>query len=355
MDKDLYQILGIDRGASEDEIKKAFRKLSVKYHPDKWANKSEKEQKEAEEKFKEVNAAYQILSDADKKQQYDMFGTVDGLGGNSGGGFGGFSDMFKDMADMFGFGGGRQRRQQHTQMKAEKLIVNVPLTIEEVLKGCKKKVQFTRTKRCGTCCGHGGSKVETCSVCHGTGMFTRTQQTPFGYTQTSSPCYECHGTGKIIRDKCHTCHGTGVVTVTDTVDVKFDPGVANGFIYNYPSCGNEAADSSVMRGDLIIVARYTFDSNKYAVNGTTIYERLDVPYYDCILGAEYHLKTAGGRSVTVKIPRYANNDTQVRLHGYGINSGDYIYIVNPTIPTYVKSEEAEYLEKIQAYNNSRKK
>ena len=106
---------------------------------------------------------------------------------------------------------------------------------------------------------------------------------------------------------------------------------------------------------MVIVARYTFDANKYAIDGTTIYERLEVPYYDCILGAEYHLKTAGGRNVTVKIPRYANNETQVRLHGYGINSGDYVYIIDPKIPTYVKSEEIEYLEKIQEYNNKLRK
>jgi len=349
MEKDLYSVLGLSKGASDDDIKRAFKKLSVKYHPDRNPGN-----KEAEEKFKEINAAYQVLSDPEKKQQYDTFGTIDGAGMDPGFAdvFARFGNMFRGFGD-FGFGGfgGHQPRQQQSS-KADRIVVEIPIGIDEVINGVKKTVKFTYNKKCHHCNGAGGEGVEICPDCHGTGYVTHTQRTPFGITQTTRPCGKCHGQGKIVKNTCHVCHGTGYEKAEKEIAVKFNPGVQDGQAMIYNGYGNEGRTKYEENGDVITVARYNFDTNKYAIDGTTVYELLHVPYYDCILGCEMSMKPAGSSSsVKIKVPQYSSDGTRIQVYGKGIDKGMYIYIVKPKFPGSISSKEKDLLIDIKKMHN----
>ena len=222
--RDLYEVLGLQKGASDDEIKKAYRKLAKKYHPD--LNPGDKE---AEKKMKEVNGAYEVLSDAEKKARYDQYGFAgidpNYAGGAGGGGFGGFQDF--DLGDIFGsmFGGGfgGQQTRQNGPRKGENLRITLQLTFEEAVFGCEKSVSVTRNESCKDCGGTGakkGTSPETCPVCRGSGQVQSTQRTPFGVFSSSSPCQNCKGTGKIIKEPCPSCKGEGRVRKTRTIRVK---------------------------------------------------------------------------------------------------------------------------------------
>lgn len=353
MNKDLYEILGVSRSASQDEIKKAFRKLSLKYHPDRQANKSDKEKKEAEEKFKEIAYAYSILSDEQKKHQYDTYGTVDdsGMGGFNDFDMGSFFSHFMNDSDIFGnFFGGNNRRQQYREQKGENVGLNIPVTIDEIMNGINRTIEYEINARCDKCHGTGGEGIETCSHCHGTGMITETQRFGFSVMQSSHPCQYCGGTGKTIKNKCSKCNGTGFVRKKEKITLN-QKTIIMGQQFSYPGKGSEAKSASNKNGDLIIQFTYTYDSSKYAVNGYDIYENLKVPYYDCILGNKLEVTLPNKEKVTIKIPEYSDNGTTIKLPNKGVGRrGNYIFVISVKMPTYIKSEERKQLENLRKIN-----
>lgn len=244
--RDYYEVLGVDKKASEDEIKKAYRRIAIKYHPDRQQGKSEAEQKEAEEKFKEAAEAYDVLHDPKKRESYDQFGfdgaKMGGFGGFGGGSFS-MDDIFSMFGDVFGgrggfggfsgFGGGAQR-QQH---RGSDLRLKVRLSLQEVATGCTKKFKVRKDVTCTHCHGtgaEGGSGTETCPTCHGQGYVIRTTQSLFGMMQSQSICPNCHGEGTIIKNKCHECNGEGVVKGEEVVEINIPAGVAEGMVVNVP-------------------------------------------------------------------------------------------------------------------------
>ena len=353
MKKDLYEILGVNKNASDDEIKKAFRKLSLKYHPDRQGGKSDKEKKEAEEKMKEISAAWTVLSDPEKKRQYDMYGTYDENMFN--GGFD-FSDIFAHMPDIFGdlggiFGRGRQRHdfRDPGRQKGQSIRVQIPVSIEEILNGkIDRNIEYPINVRCPKCHGDGGSGKKSCPHCHGTGMITTTQSSPFGYVQQSHPCPHCKGTGESFDHICSDCNGTGFVKKNVTVHLSTsDIGHGKNIMFN--GKGYESKYKNAPNGDLIIEQVYTFDNSLYAIQGNTIYEKINVPYYDCILGTKLEHKLANGETVTIDIPKYSSDGHQIKLNKY-FNGMNYICIISVKMPTYINAKEVELLEQIKKEN-----
>lgn len=350
MNKDLYEILGVSHNASADEIKKAYKKLAVKYHPDR-----NKGSKEAEDKFKEIGAAYAILSDEQKRAKYDRFGNVD-EDMMSGTGFD-FADIFgKFFHGGFGDIFGEQQRRETYPTEAQSIQVNIPLSIEDIFKGYDHEIEYTIDKRCPDCGGTGGTGVETCPHCHGTGRFIKVDKSPFGIFQQEMACPYCNATGKIIKNKCSKCNGTGTVKVKQKCKVSFRSGIKDGEYQVYYGYGCEGKDARTKTGNLIAVARYAFNTSKYQVTDRAVYELLEVPYYNCILGTEIKHKLPDGKEVTVKVPQYSKDGTQVVLNGEGLklhnsySNGDYIFIIKPKMPTYINTEEKELLEKIKKIN-----
>lgn len=350
MTKDLYEILGINRNASENDIKKAYKKLALKYHPDR--NPGDKE---AEEKFKEISGAYAVLSDPSKKQQYDMYGTIDGMNPNDAG-FN-FEDLFKHMSgfgDMFGdfFGGGNfGRSQQSEPRKASSIKIQIPLTITDIFNGYNHEVEYNCELRCKECNGTGGTGIETCQHCHGTGMITDVRRTGFGVIQQSHVCQYCGGSGQTIKNKCSKCNGSGIIQGKKKTWVKFRPGVAEGEWIVINGAGNEGKSTSTSNGDLIAVPYYNIDKNKFRIINGTVYERIDVNYYDCILGTNVERELPSHKKVKIKVPSYSEEGTQIVLNNEGINHGKYIFIVTPKLPKYIRSTERELLEKIKKENS----
>ena len=264
--RDFYEVLGIAKGASDTEIKKAYRKAAMKYHPDKFSGANESEKKEAEDKFKEINEAYQILSDENKRAQYDRFGhaAFENGGGAGAGGFGGFSGGFEDLGDIFGsffggnggfggFGGFGNSRQRGPE-PGEDLRYNLELTLEEAAKGVEKTLKYKRTGTCKTCHGTGaqeGSKMNKCSKCNGTGTIHVTQRTVFGNFQTAQECDVCHGKGEIPEKKCKKCHGTGIDTETVEKTIKIPAGIDDGQKLRLSGMGNASTEGGP-NGDLYV-------------------------------------------------------------------------------------------------------
>ena len=264
--RDYYEVLGVEKTATADQIKKAYRKKAIQYHPDKNPGN-----KEAEEKFKEAAEAYEVLSDADKRARYDQFGHA-GMGGAAGGGFGGFNgqgmsmdDIFSMFGDIFGghgggfggfggFGGGGSQPRQR-KYRGSDLRVKVKLTLKEISEGTEKKFKVKKYVPCSHCHGsgaEGNSATETCPTCHGTGSVTTTQQSIFGMMQTQSVCPHCHGEGKIIKNKCKECDGEGVVYGEEVVTVKIPAGVAEGMQLTVNGKGNAGKHNGVP-GDLLVL------------------------------------------------------------------------------------------------------
>ena len=267
--RDYYEVLGVARTATADEIKKAYRKKAIEFHPDRQVGKSDAEKKDAEEKFKEAAEAYSVLSDPDKRARYDQYGHNMGPQGFSGGtgGFGGFSgggmsmeDIFSQFGDIFGEGfggfsgrsaGGRARRSMN---RGSDLRINVKVTLKDIVHGVTKKFKIARYVACEHCHGTGakdGTAFRTCGTCHGTGMVTRIQRTFLGQVQSSSPCPDCHGEGKIISDPCPFCHGEGIERKEDIIEVNIPAGVADGMTLTMEGKGNAPRHGGI-NGDLLI-------------------------------------------------------------------------------------------------------
>lgn len=357
--KNYYEILGVEKDVNDDNLKKAYRKLSLKYHPDRQQGKSESEQKEAEEKFKEINEAYTNLSDPEKRQQYDMFGTVDGrmqgggnpFGGNPFGGGFGFDDVFEM------FGGGRSRYQQQEMVRPGKNVqMSIPLDIEDIYCGCTKKVKYKRDVRCMTCHGEGGSDVKICPHCGGTGRVIKQSQNGFAVFRQEMPCSHCEGTGKTVGKVCQTCHGSGFKSVENIVEVTFPAGIQEGQGLEMPGEGSESKKRNGQNGSFIAVAKYNYDRNKYTVSGIDIIEKVYVDYVDAMLGMTYKLILPDKKEIDVHIKECTESGKKLVLRGKGIKvrnqfgqeiTGDYYLQIIHKVPQSLSAEEKKYLEKIK--------
>jgi len=347
--KDYYEVLGLQKGASDDEIKRAFRKLAIKYHPDK--NPGDKE---AENKFKEINEAYQVLSDPEKKARYDQFGTADGAGfGGSGGGFGGFdfSDMggFGDIFDsFFGGGGGSQRR--NGPKRGADLEYSINLTFEEAVFGAKKEISITRSETCETCHGDGaepGTSSKTCPHCNGSGQVRVQRQTPLGSFVSTTTCDHCHGTGKVIDTPCHTCKGKGKVRKNRKITVNIPAGVDTGNVMPLRGQG-EHGEKGGSPGDLYIKIR-VMPSKEFKRKGNDIYVDAHISMASAALGVEIKVPTVDG-DVSYTVPAGTQSGTLFRLRGKGVprvNSsgrGDQYVKVIVDIPKTLNEKQKEALK-----------
>ena len=353
MSKDYYSILGVDKNASEEQIKKAYRKKAMQFHPDKNPGDAS-----AEAKFKEAAEAYDVLSDANKKSNYDRFGSAEGnpFGGGFGGGnpFGGghgfsMDDIFSQFGDIFGNrGGGRQRR----QARGSDLRIKVVLTIEEILKGCNKKLKYRRHVKCDPCSGSGGTDVRDCLTCGGTGRRMVGQNTPFGQMRTETTCPDCQGSGKIIRNKCHTCHGDGTQVREQVVDVQIPVGVSTGMQLTMQGFGNEIRDG--IAGDLQILVEEAQDFS-FKREGNNIIVEKTISVIDAICGAHLKVSTPHG-DLPIYIEPGTEHGRTMRVSGKGIPDihyglGDLYVKIAIKIPKSIDLDEKHILEKLKESSN----
>lgn len=351
--RDYYDVLGVDKSADDATLKKAYRQVAKKYHPD--VNPGDAE---AEKKFKEASEAYGVLSDADKRSQYDQFGHAafeNGGGGGYGGGFGGFDFGGADFSDIFGdlFGGGRSRgRANNGPMQGASLRTSVRITFEEAMAGCKKEINVVIKDPCAKCNGTGakpGTSPITCSKCGGKGQVVYTQQSFFGTVQNVQTCPDCRGTGKIIKEKCSDCSGTGFVSNKKTIEVTIPAGIDNGQSIRISGKGEPGVNGGP-RGDLlveIVVSRHPI----FVRQDSTIFTTVPITYAQAALGADIRVKTIDGE-VIYNVKAGTKTDTKVRLKGKGVPSvrnkdirGDqYITLVIQT-PERLSSEAKEALRR----------
>ena len=352
--RDYYEVLGVSRGASEDEIKKAYKKMARKYHPD--LNPGDKT---AEEKFKEVNEAYEVLSDADKKARYDQYGHA-GVDPNFGaGGFGGGFDGsfdFGDLGDIFGsffgggFGGGR-RTNPNAPQRGESIRMSIAISFEEAAFGCEKAVTVERYETCDTCHGNGcapSTSPEVCPDCHGTGTVQVRRQTPMGVFATSSPCPKCGGKGRIIHQPCKDCRGSGMVRKKKTIQASIPAGIDNGQTISIRGQGN-AGKNGGPAGDLLITITVR-PHELFRREGTSVLCEAPITFTQAVLGAELEIPTIDGK-VKYTLPEGTQSGTTFRLKGKGIPSingrgrGDQYVTVYIETPKNLNKEQKEALKK----------
>ncbi|MBR5275699.1 MAG: molecular chaperone DnaJ [Bacteroidaceae bacterium] len=357
--RDYYEVLGVDKSATADAIKKAYRKKAIQYHPDKQQGKTEAEKKEAEEMFKEAAEAYSVLSDPDKKARYDQFGHA-GVGGAAGGG-GGFSDFGDfDLNDIFssvfgqgfggfgGFGGGGGRAQQ-TRYRGSDLRVKVKLNLQEISSGVTKKFKLKKYVQCTHCNGSGaeGNATETCPECKGTGRVIRTQQSIFGMMRTETACPNCGGEGKVIKNKCNHCHGDGIVMGEEVVEVNIPAGVMGGMQLSMRGKGNAGKRNGV-NGDLLILVEEEAHPQLIRDENDLVYNLLlDIP--TATLGGSAEIPTIDG-AARVNIEAGTQPGKVLRLRGKGLPAvngygrGDIVVNVSVYIPETLSKEEKKQME-----------
>lgn len=352
--KDYYKILGVQETASLEEIKKAYKKLSLKYHPDRQSNKSDEEKKEAEETFKKVNEAYTILSDSEKRSNYDKFGDPNSAGFNGFNPFGGWADPFMGSFFGGGFGGGGNRRVP----QGEHIKMVVPLTFEEVFLGCTKKLKYERNVRCPNCHGAGGTSKKTCPDCNGTGYTTKRAYNGFGVTIETVACQRCKGTGEIVENKCPTCNGTGFKKETCIQEVTFVPGMIDKSYLTIREGGNESSSPNGPNGAFLAYVSYSFNSNEYKIQGLDVVKTVNLNYYDALLGYEYILQIPGKNDKKISIPSCMKDGELLRLIGQGITrdgySGDFYLEIHYSYPDSLSDIEREALMKIRENSHSDK-
>ena len=362
--RDYYEVLGVAKGASADEIKKAYRKLAVKYHPDK--NPGDKE---AEEKFKEAAEAYAVLSDAEKRAKYDQFGHagVDGAGPDFSGGFGDLNDILNDLfgggfggfsgfgGGFGGFGGNRGgQRQQQRVYRGRDIRVRVKLTLEEIAKGVEKEISIEKSVPCPDCGGRGArnsSDIKTCPACNGTGQVQRVVNSIFGQTVTYSTCQQCGGEGKIISNPCRTCGGSGLVRKRETIKVKIPAGVEAGMQLTIQGEGHAAKNNGI-NGDLLVVIEEQEHPNLKR-EGNNLYFTKVISMPDAVLGAEVEIPCLDG-AYKVKVEPGTQSGTVVRLRGKGLptvngygGTGDLYVKFAVWIPKKLNRDEKEAIEALR--------
>lgn len=359
--RDYYEVLGVNKTATDEELKKAYRKLAKQYHPD--ANIDNKEQAEA--KFKEVNEAYEVLSDTEKRRMYDQFGH-DGPagfgGGNPGGGyysytssgFDGFGD-FSDLGDIFSsfFGGGRSSKKSNGPMKGPDLRYTMDITFEESFLGVEKEINITREDVCSTCNGSGakpGTSAQTCNVCGGKGQVTQVVNTFVGSIQTSKTCNNCHGTGKIIKEHCENCQGKGKVRKQAKIKVKIPAGIDNDQTIVLRGEG-EPGKNGGPKGDLYIVIRIK-KHNIFSRQGNNVVCNIPITFTQATLGAELQIPMVDGSKENYKISEATQPGSKFTIRNKGfkiINSnsqGDFIFTVQVEVPKRLSKEQRELLTQL---------
>lgn len=350
--RDYYEVLGVSKSASEDEIKKAYRVLAKKYHPD--MNPGDKE---AEAKFKEANEAYAVLSDSEKRAKYDQFGHAafdPSMGGGSGfGGFGGFGGADFDFGDIFSsfFGGGTSSRSsRNVPIEGDDVMARITITFDEAVFGCKKEISFARVEGCPDCNTTGaakGTKPETCQTCGGTGRVTVQQQTMLGYMQTQRSCSNCRGTGKIIKTPCKNCNGKGYIKVNKKLEVSIPAGIDS--MQRIILRGQGSAGRNGGRvGDLIIEVRVK-EHKLFTRERNNVYCEIPLSFSEAALGAEIDIPTLGGKTEKYQIPEGTQTGTRFTLKGKGIpdvntkRKGDLIITVLVETPKNLTSEQKKLL------------
>lgn len=361
--RDYYEVLGVQKTASEDEIKKAYRKLAMKYHPDR--NPGDKS---AEEKFKEVNEAYEVLSDADKKNKYDRFGFagVDpsyGGGAGGAGGFGGFGDFggfggaggmnFEDIFDMFGgFGGRRGGSRRNGPMKGNDLQKTVTIDFTDALFGCSKQIELSKDIRCKTCNGSGarpGTGRKTCDACGGSGQISQVSNTPFGRFQNVTTCSKCGGTGQVVESPCPDCSGTGRIRKTVKIKVDIPAGVDNDSIVTVRGQGEPGINGGP-DGDLYIVVNVRPHST-YKRRGNDLYLELPITFDQAVLGAKVQVP-GFGETYSYTITPGTQTGSSFRLRGKGVpdvrtgRKGDLYVRVVVEVPTKLSRKEKKAVEEM---------
>lgn len=352
--RDYYEVLGVDRGADDATIKKAYRKLAKQYHPD-----SNPGDAEAEKKFKEASEAYAVLSDSEKRKQYDQFGHAAFEQGGAGGGGFDFSGM--DFGDMFGdifegfFGGGSRRQQYNGPMKGANLRTSVRITFEEAVFGCEKEIELVLKDECGTCHGTGakpGASPETCSKCGGKGKVVFSQQSLFGMVQNVQACPDCGGKGTIIREKCSDCRGTGYIASKKKIKVTIPAGIDNGQSVRIREKG-EPGTNGGPRGDLLVevnVSRHPI----FQRQDMNIYSTANISFAQAALGGEVRIPTVDS-DIIYEVKPGTQTDTRIRLKGKGVPSlrnknvrGDHYVTLVVSVPTTLSAEAKEALRAFDA-------
>ncbi|MBR1517309.1 MAG: molecular chaperone DnaJ [Bacteroidales bacterium] len=358
--RDYYEVLGVDRNTSADDLKKAYRKMAMKYHPDR--NPGDKE---AEEKFKEAAEAYDVLSDPQKRAKYDQFGHAAFEGAAGGGQSMNMDDIFSHFGDIFGdiFGGGGgfsgfggyggSRGGRRAVNRGSNLRIKARLTLEEIDKGVEKKFKVRKMVACKSCGGTGarGNSYETCAHCHGTGVITEVRRTILGQMQTQSPCPSCGGEGRIIKDRCPDCHGHGIVEAEEIISVNVPAGVAEGMQFALQGKGN-AAEHGGVPGDLIVVVEEV-PHDIFERQGNNLYCDVYVSFADAALGCSVDIPTLGGKA-RVKLDPGTPSGKVLRLRGKGLpevnnrySRGDILACVNVWVPQKLSRDDKALLEKLR--------
>lgn len=362
--RDYYEVLGVSKTASAQEIKKAYRKLSKKYHPD--INK----ESGADEKFKEITEAYEILSDDNKKAQYDQFGHAafeqgsGGFGGSGGfsgfGGFNGFGGDFDDLGDIFSsfFGGGSNRRRNpNAPRQGEDLLHRIHITFQESVFGTKKTIKLRKDEKCDYCNGTGAkdpSSVSTCTRCHGSGQESVVQDTPFGRVQTQRTCSDCNGSGKIIKDKCPHCFGKGYNNQEVTYEVEIPAGISEGQRVRLPQKGGPGINGGPA-GDLFIEVSVSEDKYFHR-EGDDIYTELELSPAQAALGTKIDVRTLTGE-IELNVPAGTQHGRKFKLAGRGVQNvmgrgkGDHFIVVYIRIPKNLSTKERELYIQLANLNN----
>lgn len=360
--RDYYEVLGVSRNAGETEIKKAYRQMALKYHPDK--NPGDKQ---SEEKFKEAAEAYEVLSNSEKKQRYDQFGHKGVSGAGSNGGYGmNMDDIFSQFGDVFGghnpfesfFGGsGNSGGGRRYVNKGSNLRVKVKLTLQEVANGVEKKIKVNKQVACGTCKGSGAqnaSSFQQCSTCKGSGQVRRVTNTILGQMQTTSTCPTCQGEGQVIINKCKTCSGHGTVYGEEVISVNIPAGVAEGMQMSVSGKGN-AAERGGIAGDLLVVIEETEDIQLKRDGNNLLYD-LYIHFSDAALGTNLEVPTIEGKA-KIKIEPGTQAGKVLRLKGKGLpelnsyHKGDLLINVNVWTPQHLTADEKKILEKLRLSEN----
>ena len=358
--RDYYEVLGVDKNATPEELKKAYRKLALQYHPDR--NPGDKE---AEEKFKEAAEAYDVLSNPDKKARYDQFGMAGMDGAYAQGGmdmndiFSQFGSIFGDLFGGGGFsgfsgfgGGGSQRRVTH----GSNLRIKVRLTLEEIDHGCEKKIKVNKYVPCKTCGGTGSKdgKLESCTHCHGTGVVTEVRRTILGQMQTQSACPHCGGEGRVVKDKCPNCHGDGIVKSEEILTINIPAGVQDGMQLAMHGQGNAAPRGGVP-GDLIVLIEEQ-EHELFERQDANLYYNAFITFTQAAMGATIEIPTLSGK-VKIKVDAGTPSGKVVRLRGKGLpvlngyGRGDLLVSLNVWIPKNLNKEEKKLLEQLDTHEN----